>query len=80
MGSYATGGSQTTMRICSYTNGGFALIMEQRITEGSKGIISSNQSFIAEPLSPRVIYNGSTDEGAIFNVIRTPYQAFQIHH
>ncbi len=64
--------------IIPYTNGGFALIMEQRITEGSKGIISSNQSFIAEPLSPRVIYNGSTDEGAIFNVIRTPYQAFQI--
>jgi len=54
------------------------LILEQRFTEGNKGIITDNRSLVSEPLPPRVIYNGNSSDGELFSIIRGPYQAFQI--
>ncbi|MFN5325910.1 MAG: hypothetical protein ACK5B8_01730 [Bacteroidota bacterium] len=65
-------------QVIPYTNGGFTLIIEQRFTEGNRGIVSENRSFISEPLPPRVVYNGNSSEGALFSIIRNPYEAFQI--
>lgn len=65
-------------QVIPYTNGGFTLILEQRFTEGNKGIITDNRSLVSEPLPPRVIYNGNSTDGELFSIIRGPYQAFQI--
>ncbi len=65
--------------IIPYTNGGFALLMEHRTTEGSRGAITDSRSlFRSDPLPPRVVYNGNNADGALFNTIRTPYQPFQL--
>ena len=65
--------------IIPYTNGGFALVMEHRTTEGTRGVPTDNRSlYKSEPLPPRVVYNGNNAEGALFNTIRTPYQPFQL--
>jgi hypothetical protein len=65
--------------IIPYTNGGFALVMEHRTTEGSRGVITDSRSLIkSDPLPPRVFYNGSNAEGPLFNTVRTPYQPFQL--
>ena len=65
-------------QVIPYTNGGFTLILEQRFTEGNRGIVTDNRSFVSEPLPPRVVYNGNSSEGELFSIVRTPYQAFQI--
>lgn len=64
--------------IIPYTNGGFTVILEQRFTEGTRGQITDNRSFISEPLPSRVVYNGNNDQGPLFSVIRTPYQVPQL--
>lgn len=64
--------------IIPYTNGGFTVVLEQRYTEGTRGIMNDNRSFISEPLPSRVIYNGNNDQGPLFSVVRTPYQVFQL--
>jgi len=65
--------------IIPYTNGGFALLIELRTTEGSRGVINDNRSlFKSEPLPPRVVYNGNNADGALFSTVRTPYQPFQL--
>ena len=65
-------------QLIPYTNGGYTLILEQRFTEGNRGIVSDNRAFVSDPLPPRVVYNGNNSDGALFSIIRTPYQAFQI--
>jgi hypothetical protein len=65
--------------IIPYSNGGFALLLEYRTTEGGRGAIVDNRSlYKSDPLPPRIVYNGNNAEGALFNVIRTPYQSFQM--
>jgi hypothetical protein len=65
--------------IIPYTNGGFALLMEHRTTEGNRGALIDNRSlFKSDPLPPRVVYNGNNADGALFNTVRTPYQPFQL--
>lgn len=64
--------------IIPYTNGGFTVILEQRFTEGTRGQITDNRSFISEPLPSRVVYNGNNDQGPLFSVIKTPYQVLQL--
>jgi hypothetical protein len=64
--------------IIPYTNGGFTVVLEQRYTEGTRGIMNDNRSFISEPLPSRVVYNGNSDQGPLFSVVRTPYQVFQL--
>jgi hypothetical protein len=65
--------------IIPYSNGGFALLLEYRTTEGGRGAIVDNKSlYRSEPLPPRIVYNGNNAEGNLFSVIRTPYQPFQL--
>jgi hypothetical protein len=65
--------------IIPYSNGGFALLLEYRTTEGGRGAIVDNRSlYRSEPLPPRIVYNGNNAEGSLFSVIRTPYQPFQL--
>lgn len=65
--------------IIPYTNGGFALVMEHRTTEGTRGVPTDNRSlYKSEPLPPRVVYNGNNADGALFSTVRTPYQPFQL--
>jgi len=65
--------------IIPYSNGGFALLLEYRTTEGGRGAIVDNRSlFRSDPLPPRIVYNGNNSEGNLFSVIRTPYQSFQM--
>lgn len=65
--------------IIPFSNGGFALLLEYRTTEGGRGAIVDNRSlFRSEPLPPRIVYNGNNAEGNLFSVIRTPYQPFQL--
>lgn len=65
--------------IIPYTNGGFALVMEHRTTEGTRGVPTDNRSLYKyDPLPPRVVYNGNNAEGPLFNTVRTPYQPFQL--
>ncbi|MEY3059612.1 MAG: hypothetical protein RL000_964 [Bacteroidota bacterium] len=65
--------------IIPYSNGGFALLLEYRTTEGSRGAIVDNRSlYKSDPLPPRIVYNGNAPEGSLFSVIRTPYQPFQL--
>lgn len=65
--------------IIPYTNGGFALLLESRTTEGPRGMAVDNRTLSrSEPLPPRVIYNGNTADGSLFTMVRTPYQPFQM--
>ena len=65
--------------IIPYTNGGFALLLESRTTEGTRGMVGDNRTlYRSEPLPPRVIYNGNTADGSLFTMVRTPYQPFQM--
>ncbi len=65
--------------IIPYSNGGFALLLEYRTTEGGRGaIVDSRSLYRSEPLPPRIVYNGNNAEGSLFSVIRTPYQPFQL--
>ena len=65
--------------IIPYSNGGFALLMEYRTTEGSRGtIVDSRSLYKSDPLPSRIVYNGNNTEGSLFSVIRTPYQTFQM--
>lgn len=65
--------------IIPYSNGGFALLLEYRTTEGGRGAIVDNRSlYKSDPLPPRIVYNGNNAEGSLFSVIRTPYQPFQM--
>jgi len=65
--------------IIPYSNGGFALLLEYRTTEGGRGAIVDTRSlYRSEPLPPRIVYNGNNAEGNLFSVIRTPYQPFQL--
>ncbi len=65
--------------IIPYINGGFALVMEHRTTEGSRGVPTDGRSlFKSDPLPPRVVYNGNNADGALFSTVRTPYQPFQL--
>lgn len=65
--------------IIPYSNGGFALLLEYRTTEGGRGAIVDNKSlYRSEPLPPRIVYNGNNADGNLFSVIRTPYQSFQL--
>jgi hypothetical protein len=65
--------------IIPYSNGGFALLLEYRTTEGGRGAIVDNKSlYRSEPLPPRIVYNGNNADGNLFSVIRTPYQPFQL--
>lgn len=63
--------------IIPYTNGGFALLLEHRTTEGNRGLINDNRSlFKSDPLPPRIVYNGNTADGPLFTTVSTPYQPF----
>ena len=65
--------------IIPYSNGGFALLLEYRTTEGGRGAIVDNKSlYRSEALPPRIVYNGNNADGNLFSVIRTPYQPFQL--
>jgi hypothetical protein len=65
--------------IIPYTNGGFALLLESRTTEGNRVLTGDNRNLNrSEPLPPRVIYNGNTADGSLFTMVRTPYQPFQM--
>lgn len=65
--------------IIPYTNGGFALLLEHRTTEGNRGLMNDNRSlFKSDPLPPRVVYNGNTDDGPLFTTVGSPYLQFQI--
>ena len=65
--------------IIPYSNGGFALLLEYRTTEGGRGAIVDNRSlYRSEPLPPRIVYNVNNANGNPFSVIRTPYQPFQL--
>lgn len=65
--------------IIPYTNGGFALVMEHRTTEGGRGVpVDGRSLYRADPLPPRVVYYGNTADGPLFNTIQSPYQPFQM--
>ena len=65
--------------IIPYSNGGFALLLEYRTTEGGRGAIVDNRTlYKSEPLPPRIVYNVNNANGNPFSVIRTPYQPFQL--
>ena len=65
--------------IIPYSNGGFALLLEYRTTEGGRGAIVDNRTlYKSEPLPPRIVYNVNNENGNPFTVIRTPYQPFQL--
>ena len=65
--------------IIPYTNGGFALLLEHRTTEGNRSILSDNRSlFKSDPLPPRVVFNGNTPDGPLFTTVGSPYLQFQI--
>ncbi len=65
--------------IIPYSNGGFALLLEYRTTEGGRGaIVDSRSLYRSEPLPPRIVYNVNNGSGNPFSVVRTPYQPFQM--
>ncbi|MFM1793761.1 MAG: hypothetical protein RL642_146 [Bacteroidota bacterium] len=65
--------------IIPYNNGGFALLIEHRTTEGGRGaIVDPRTLYKSDPLPPRIVYNGNSADGNLFSVIRTPYESFQM--
>ena len=64
--------------IVPYTNGGYALVMEKRFTEGGRGIDRFFNPYLDNSLPGLMQYNDFSGNGPVFTMTNTPYNPFRM--
>lgn len=65
-------------QIIPYTQGGYALVMERRYSEGGRGLDRVLNPYLDNSLPGRMQYNGLTGDGPVFTMTKTPYEPFRM--